>query len=142
MLNDGLYELHYRNERVCGSSNESLLLVLRMGNILGSDRWGGVFLGHCVYDAARRRHKINVRLQVPPGGMLITGGSPHPDGCVIAIEAEFDETADRGTGVVDVAGQPVRIELMYMGPVPGQAPPLDGSASRHGSATCTPFETK
>lgn len=117
MLRDGLYELHYCSPEEPGD-DDSLLLALRDGRILGSDRWGGVLLGHCVFDAVSRKHKCSVRLQVPPGGELVTGRAPRPDGDSIDIDADFDDAALSQSGVVDVGGQTVRIELQFKGPVP------------------------
>ena len=118
MLIDGIYELLYRSEREPGSTAETLLMVLREGNLLGSDRWGGVFLGRYEFDGKRRKQCINVRLQVPPGGTLITDNEPHADGCVVDIAFELDAGFQRAAGVVDLAGKPVMIELLYIGSVP------------------------
>jgi hypothetical protein len=76
MLRDGLYELFYRAEAEPDSGYESLLLALRNGNVLGSDRWGGVFAGRCDFDEGKREHRVQVRLLVPPGGMLVTDECP------------------------------------------------------------------
>ena len=119
MLQDGLYELHYRPAGgMAGDDGDSLLLAMRNGKLLGSDRWGGVLLGHCIFDAQSQKHQFRVRLQVPPGGHLVTDSLPRPDGAIIAIDADFDDAALSRYGVVDVGGQPVRIELMFKGPVP------------------------
>jgi hypothetical protein len=118
MLKDGIYELHYRNAKAPDSAQETLLLALRDGNVLGSDRWGGVFLGRCVLDVASKKHKVNVRLQVPPGGVLITDAQPQAEGYTVDIALEIDGAHARAEGVVDVAGAPVWFELVYMGQVP------------------------
>jgi hypothetical protein len=121
MYEDGLYELLYRSETAPGRETDSLLLVLRDGKLLGSDRWGGVFLGSCVFDETTRRHTISVSLQIPPGGMLVTDADPRPDGDIIDIVFELGSDGDRanGSAIVDVAGEPIRIEFVYKGPVPG-----------------------
>jgi hypothetical protein len=118
MLKDGLYELFYRPEATPEAAYDSLLLSLRNGKVLGSDRWGGVFLGRCLFDTATRLHKICVRLQVPPGGMLVTDNTPRDSGDVIEIVTAFDDNPRDGTGVVEVGGHLVRIALQFMGPVP------------------------
>ena len=117
MFQDGLYELHYRCDQHPDDAG-SLLLVLRDGQLLGSDQWGGVVLGTHVFDQHADRHKIKARLQIPAGGMLVTDVMPRPEGSVIELALDLADTADGGSGVVDVGGQPVRIELIYKGPVP------------------------
>jgi hypothetical protein len=121
MYQDGLYELSYRSPTASGNDADSLLMVLRDGKILGSDRWGGVFLGSCVFDDNANQSTISVRLQIPPGGMLITDSIPRPDGDVIDIVFTLSEDGELNTGsaVVDVGGEPVMIEFVYKGPVPG-----------------------
>jgi hypothetical protein len=121
MFADGLYELQYRSDLAPGTQSDSLLVALRDGQLLGSDRWGGVFLGRCVFDEGRCRHKFTVQLQVPPGGMLVTDAVPRAGGALIDIELDLldlEAVAETGSGVVVVAGQPIRIELVYKGTVP------------------------
>ncbi len=121
MLRDGVYELFYRAEAEPDGGYESLLLALRNGNVLGSDRWGGVFVGRCDFDSATRQHRVNVRLLVPPGGMLVTDTSPRLLGDQIDVAITLGGARDisEGGGLVDVGGQQVRVELQFKGPVPG-----------------------
>lgn len=121
MLKDGVYELYYRAEAEPGGGYESLLLALRNGHVLGSDRWGGVFAGRCDFDASTHQHRINVRLLVPPGGMLVTDDSPRLLGDQIDVAVTLGRSRDisSGCGLVDVGGQQVRVELQFKGPVPG-----------------------
>lgn len=120
MLRDGVYELFYRAEAKPEGGFDSLLLALRNGNILGSDRWGGVFVGRCDFDAAKREHRVHVRLLVPPGGMLVTDDSPRLRGDQIDVALTLGHPRDlsTGCGLVDVGGQQVRVELQFKGPVP------------------------
>jgi len=121
MLRDGLYELFYRAEADPSGGFDSLLLALRNGNVLGSDRWGGVFTGRCEYDTLTRQHRINVRLIVPPGGMLVTDDCPRESGDEIDVAVTLGPARElsSGCGLVDVGGQQVRVELQFKGPVPG-----------------------
>lgn len=123
MLKDGVYELHYRAAEDAAGPAESLLLSLRDGNILGSDRWGSVFTGRCDFNPAQRTHRIRVRLHIPPGGLLITEQSPRSAACSIDVDATLGSAreiyAGGGGGLVDVGGQQVRVELEFKGPVPG-----------------------
>lgn len=121
MLRDGLYELFYRAEADPDSGYDTLLLALRNGNVLGSDRWGGVFTGRCEFDALTHQHRINVRLLVPPGGMLVTDHAPRTmgDQIEVAVTLGASREISAGCGLVDVGGQQVRVELQFKGPVPG-----------------------
>ena len=130
VLKEGVYELLYRSEAEPHAGYDSLLLALRNGNILGSDRWGGVFLGRCEFDQQTCQHHITVRLHVPPGGTLVTDDAPCEAGQAIDVAFDFGSARDLGTGIggtgfgetqiglVEVGGQQVRVELQYKGPVP------------------------
>jgi hypothetical protein len=119
MLPDGLYELLYRADADPGLGFDSLLLALRNGNILGSDKWGGLLTGRCEFNSNADEHQVNVRLHVPPGGMLVTDYMPHPTSRDVALDLRFSRYDDLVSGLVEVAGQPVRVELLFKGPVPG-----------------------
>ena len=121
MLKDGVYELFYRAEADPEGGYESLLLSLRNGNVLGSDRWGGVFTGRCDFDIGANQHRVNVRLLVPPGGMLVTDDAPRMLGDQIDVAVTLGRSREisSGFGLVDVGGQRVRVELQFKGPVPG-----------------------
>lgn len=95
MLEDGIYGLAYAAGRERMPSEGSALATLRGGRILGSDPWGGVFTGYCRFDAARRLNTIELRLEVPPNGELITGFSAGPAGARIDIVAAFEGAAPR-----------------------------------------------
>ncbi len=119
MLADGVYELFYRCEGTDDPFSESLLVALKAGRLLGSDRWGGVFTGHCHFDPATGRNRISGRLQVPPGGMLVTDRTPRADRRDIPVAADLELSGhDAASTVVDVDGGQVRIELVFKGPVP------------------------
>ena len=119
MLQDGLYELFYRADADTSVGSDSLLLALRDGNILGSDKWGGLLTGRCEYLTSHHEHHIHVQLYVPPGGILVTDDTPHPTGCAVDLDLRFGKFADFASGLVEVAGQPVRVELLFKGPMPG-----------------------
>jgi hypothetical protein len=119
MLADGVYELFYRCDGTDDPFDDSLLVALRGGRLLGSDRWGGVFIGRCDFDPATQRNRITGRLQVPPGGMLVTDVAPRPDGRVIPVAADLQLSGQHeASTVVDVDGGRVRIDLVFKGPVP------------------------
>ncbi len=118
MLKDGIYELSYRAEATPYAGFDSLLIALRGGAVLGTDRWGGVLLGRYEYDPGSKQYRVNVCLQVPPGGTLVTENGPRESGGYVDIEAALDKDGDPISELVEVAGQPVRISLVYRGPVP------------------------
>lgn len=120
MLQDGLYELLYRAEADTSCGFDSLLLALRNGKVLGSDRWGGVFLGDCVFDRARDEHTVKVRFHVPAGGMLVTDDRPRMRGSAIDLSAVLagDRDGSLPTRLVDLGGQRVEVALKFKGPVP------------------------
>jgi len=118
MLKDGLYGLQYLARHEGGADGGSALAVLRDGKILGSDPWGGVFVGSCEFDPKARLNKVRLRFDVPPDGTLITGFSAGPSGAVLDIVGAVQNPAANAATVVEVAGAPVRVELTYLGPLP------------------------
>lgn len=91
------------------------LAVLRGGRILGSDPYGGVFRGHYQYDAARGDILVEVRLAIPPNGVLLTGLEVGPDGAFVDVSGRFPKPKPVSSAVVDVAGAPVTVELRFVG---------------------------
>ena len=120
MFRDGVYELFYRSESAPEGGFDSLLLALRNGNILGSDKWGGVFLGRFEFDPQTQHHRLDVQLHVPPGGMLVTDAKPRPWGDTIDVTLTLANTTAMTSAfdVVNVGGGDIRVELQFKGPVP------------------------
>ncbi len=118
MLDEGLYGLSYRAEKVAEPETGDALAVLRNGKILGSDRWGGMFAGSYAYDAACKLNRVHVRLDLPPDGVLVTGYRAGPSGATLEIVGTFERATPVLQAVVDVAGQPIAVELTYIGPLP------------------------
>lgn len=119
MLQDGLYDLSYRSGEASAPSTGYGLASLRNGTILGTDRWGGVFSGSYRYDAERGVGEVQVRLNAPSDGVLITGLPSGPDGLVLDLVAEFKADTPATSAVVDVGGCPVTVEFSYIGPIRG-----------------------
>ncbi len=118
MLDEGIYGLSYSGgER--GADGQSALAVLRNGSILGSDRAGALFTGSYQYDAAERTSTVHVRMQIPPGGELVTGFAAGPGGAIVDIVGRFERPDPHATAVVDVGGRPLEVRLSYLGPLPG-----------------------
>ena len=119
MLQDGLYDLSYRLGETSAPSTGYGLASLRNGRILGSDRWGGVFSGSYRFDADRGVCEIQVRLNAPPDGVLITGLPSGPDGLALDLVAEFKGDTPGTSTVVNVGGCPVAVEFSYIGQIHG-----------------------
>lgn len=119
MLDDGIYGVSFAAaEALDGGSGDARgegLLVLRGGTVLGSDAFGGVFRGSYHYDDRARAAVVELRLAVPPGGVLVTGYEAGPEGASLDIRASFAPARPVTAAVIDVAGRPVAVALRYMG---------------------------
>jgi hypothetical protein len=118
MLEDGLYDLRYTTLGDGAADRGNALAVLRAGRILGSDPWGGLFVGSCEFDSEARLSKVRLQFDVPPEGKLITGFSAGPEGAVLDIVGTVARASPRAATVVEVAGAKVSVELTYLGPLP------------------------
>ncbi|MEM1371955.1 MAG: helix-turn-helix domain-containing protein [Pseudomonadota bacterium] len=118
MLDDGLYALDYAGQDGGEAQRGDALAVLRNGRILGSDRHGGTFSGSYVYDAGRDANSVHVRFQLPPDGELVNGITAGPQGSSIELTASFDRATPVTTTTIDLGGQPVRLQLTFVGPLP------------------------
>jgi hypothetical protein len=121
MLDDGVYGLSFALRNADGIGDATLrseaLAVLRQGHILGSDPYGSVFRGECRYDAVRGESIVEVRLAVPPNGVLLTGLEAGPDGAVLAVSGRFPSPKPVSSTVVDLGGVPMVVELRFVGPL-------------------------
>ena len=68
--------------------------------------------------AAVAHWKVDLKIDVPPGGTLITGYSAGIDGETIDIAGLFTTPNPASKAVVNVAGGQVEVELSYLGPLP------------------------
>ncbi|WP_072395973.1 hypothetical protein [Hyphomicrobium sp. CS1GBMeth3] len=121
MLNDGVYGLrfHYRPDAEGGEAALSTegLAVLRDGRVLGSDRNGGVFKGRCRYDAARGEAVVEVRLAVPPHGVLLTGLEAGPEGAILDVSGCFSPSQSSSSTVIEIGDGALAVELRFFGPL-------------------------
>jgi hypothetical protein len=118
MLDEGLYGLRYRSADQAEPDRGEGLAVLRDGKILGSDRWGGVFAGTCEYDAKRDSLRVRARLELPPDSVLITGFRAGPGGATLDVVGVVESASASPAALVDVGGQPIAVELTFLGPLP------------------------
>jgi hypothetical protein len=117
MFRNGIYKVCYRSPHDDDDFSEHALAVLRDGQIIGSDRLGGVFTGAPRCGSAAD-DCISVDLTVPPGGELVNGFVAGPAGATIQIKTRLDPEKIAQVAVIDVAGEPVEIQLIYLGPLP------------------------
>ena len=119
-MDEGLYNVDYRTARVTdgAAGNGSALAVLRNGKILGSDRWGAVFMGSYEFDPVSETNAVHLRLHVPPEGELVTGFAAGPEGAILEVTGQFDRAAPVARTVAEVAGQPVEVTMTYLGALP------------------------
>lgn len=118
MLKDGLYSLAYHTPADDDAGSDGALATLRCGRILGSDRWGSVFAGSCEFDPDTRADTIRIRMQIPPGGVLISGYTAGPAGDTLDIVAALEREAPTARTVVELGGERVEVRLTYLGPLP------------------------
>ena len=78
MFNEGIYGVSYKGENMGLLDGDSGLAVLRNGKILGSDRWGGVFMGRYEYDPVREHNRVHVRMQIRPRASSSPASPPVP----------------------------------------------------------------
>ncbi len=123
MLPDGIYGLSFEIGCSASSGADTArgdgLAVLRGGRIVGSDPNGGLFKGHCRYDAGCGEAVIQVQLAIPPNGVLLTGLQAGPEGAFIDVSGRFPPATPVSSAVVDVGGAPLRVELRYVGRLSG-----------------------
>lgn len=119
-MDDGVYRLSFANCDAKGddaSFRSDGLAVLRDGLLLGSDRHGGVFRGHCQFDKVRGEAVVSVRLALPPNGVLLTGLEAGPDGAVLEISGSFAPPKPVSTTVIEIGGRRLAVELRFVGPL-------------------------
>ena len=118
MFRDGIYQVVCctigHAERVC----DHFVASVRDGRILGSDGHGGLYLGHDGGTALDYSARIQMTVQMPPGGQLITGLIAGPDGAALPLTGLLDASANRQKSIIDIAGEAIKIEVSYLGPLP------------------------
>lgn len=121
MLDDGVYELRFKCPGGNGAGMPPLsgegLAVLRGGRILGSDRHGGVFKGRYRYDPARGDAVVEVRIAIPPNGVLLTGLEAGPDGAFLDVSGRFPPSRPASSAVIEIGGATMAVELRFFGPL-------------------------
>jgi hypothetical protein len=118
MFAEGIYRIHYHGQAGADDDVDWALAVLRDGQIMGSDKHGGVFIGSYALDRETGLDIVKLHLEVPPDGMLVTGLSGGSIGTVVAIAAVFEPGQKPAQAIINIEGQPIEIELDFVGPLP------------------------
>lgn len=119
MLRDGLYQVAYSPTGSTPAAGDFALASVRNGRIMGSDPHGGIYRG------AKGRQRqlsssaaVELVCTIPPDGELVTGLTAGTGGATVKIIGTIDPAAAAQTAILDVAGQPVIVEISYLGPLP------------------------
>ena len=116
-MRDGVYRVYYRDLSDPLFGPEHALAVKRDGVVIGSDPCGGVFTSLDV-TASDDPGTVRLRLTIPPRGELVTGYLAGSEGATIEISSRLSPTAATQRSMIDIDGDPVEIEVMYLGPLP------------------------
>jgi transcriptional regulator with XRE-family HTH domain len=121
-ISEGLYSIRYqtRPDGQDAGHRGDAMAIIKAGNVLGADGWGGKFHGTYRFDSARRTYHFKIGLHLPPTGELVTGGSSDDIGQMIEVEAELDPPDPLASGVAHVLGRPLDLKVAYLGPLRGQ----------------------
>jgi hypothetical protein len=57
-------------------------------------------------------------MQIPPDGVLVNGFTAGPSGGMLELVTALEHAAPVSTAIVDLGGEPVEVQLTYLGPVP------------------------
>lgn len=114
---DGIYEIRFRGLNDLDEDGGEGLAMLRLGTVLGSDRFGSLITGKFELDE-QSIGRFRLTIVVAPESTLVTGFSAGPRGASVDIVGAIDKVAQHFNAVVDVAGEPVEVELRYLAPLP------------------------
>lgn len=117
-LDEGVYRIAYTGAAAGDVERGGALAVLRNGRIFGADPHGRVFTGTYDFDPLSSQNLVHLRLQVPPGGVLVNGVMAGRDGTAIDIACTVLRPNPISSAVVNVAGEPVAFEFTFVGPLP------------------------
>ena len=98
---------------------DTAMAILRGGHTLGSGRWGGVFHGSHSFDRSTGLNHIHITLEVPPERCLVTGFCAGAEGALVDIVGAVRSDGRGASAVVEVAGAPLEVALIYLAPPPG-----------------------
>ena len=115
---NGVYAIQYFREDVFVDAVGEALAILRDGEILGSDQFGGVFEWRIVNGGGNGPDRVFVKLRIPPGGCLVTGYCVGDEGAVVDISGTLIGRNSNGGGTFEVIVEKVEVRFRYVGPAP------------------------
>lgn len=111
---EGIYAIYFTGRVGSGSG----LLLLKNGVIAGSDIAGGIYDGSYTLEE-RGALNANVRLTLPPGSSLATGGSAGSNPVVMDIPARLPENFGNGQAIaLNTPNGPINIIFKKLRDVP------------------------
>ena len=118
MFRDGIYRIAYSSGMQSERVDDEALVIVRDGQIMGSDPHGGVYLGSTWEANPTEAIQLRVRAEIPPEGVLVTGFTAGCEGASLAVSGTLDPSAQNQRVTVNIGGENVAIEVAYLGPLP------------------------
>lgn len=118
MFRDGIYRIAYSSGLQPARADDEALVIVRDGQILGSDPHGGVYLGTTTEGTATGATEVRLRAEIPPDGVLVTGFTAGCEGASLTVSGTIDPSAQNQCVTVNIGGENVVIEVAYLGPLP------------------------
>lgn len=84
---------------------------------MGSDPYGGVYLGTASKANTTQAIDLRMRAEIPPEGVLVTGFTASAEGASLAVSGTLDPGAENQRTTVNIGGESVAIEVTYLGPL-------------------------
>lgn len=116
-MQDGLYSLSFGDRQDREARDGFALAVLKDGKVLGSDVWGGLFEGEYRLCAAHGVGLVELSVDVPQHGELVTGFCAGPQGTRLRALATFELSEGCPSSRVEIGGDVVQLRLDYLGPI-------------------------
>jgi hypothetical protein len=117
MFRDGIYQIAYVSDLQPERVDDEALVIVRDGQIMGSDPHGGVYLGSMSQAKPTEAIKLRVRAEIPPEGVLVTGFTASAEGASLAVSGTLDPEAENQRATVNIGDESVAIEVTYLGPL-------------------------
>ena len=118
MFRDGIYRIAYSSGLQPERVDDEALVIVRDGQIMGSDPHGGVYLGTTSIHPHAGAAVFSLRAEVPPEGVLVTGFTAGSEGASLTVSGTIDPQAKNQHATVNIGGENVVIEVTYLGPLP------------------------
>jgi hypothetical protein len=110
MLDNGLYRIDFTGAVGWGNG----VLVLKDGNIAGTDIGGVQYDGRYAFDTANSVNVLDLIIDVPPNGELVTGLVAGPNGEKVSVRAVCVRPSPEAVFVASGRGQQVQGNLQKL----------------------------